>query len=87
MALLKGANIVIGLAIGIGAGVIAPMLAPILKPLAKSAIKAGLVAYDQARLAFADLNERTGDVMAEARAEMEEERKAAGEQPSSADQA
>ena len=86
MALLKGANIVTGLAIGIGAGVIAPMLAPILKPLAKSAIKAGLVAYDQARLAFADLNERTGDVMAEARAEVEEARKAAGEQPKSEDQ-
>lgn len=86
MALLKGANIVTGLAIGIGAGVIAPMLAPILKPFANSAIKAGLVAYDQARVAFAELNERTGDVMAEARAEVEEARKAAAEQPKSADQ-
>jgi uncharacterized protein DUF5132 len=62
----KGGNIVTGLAIGIGAAVIAPAI----RPLAKSLMKAGLVAYDQGRAVISDLNERTSDVVAEARAEL-----------------
>ena len=77
---LKGGNIVTGLAIGVGAAVVAPVLIPILKPLAKSMIKAGLVAYDQARVSLAELNERTGDMVAEARAEMAQARGTAEEQ-------
>jgi hypothetical protein len=68
----KGGNIVTGLAIGIGATVVAPIVIPALKPLAKSLVKAGLMAYDQGRVALAELNERTGDVVAEARSELEE---------------
>jgi Protein of unknown function (DUF5132) len=76
--LFKGGNIVAGLAIGIGAAVLAPVLIPALRPLAKSVIKAGLVAYDQGRVALAELNEHTGDILAEARAELADIGKAAG---------
>jgi hypothetical protein len=68
----KGGNIVTGLAIGVGAAILAPAVIPALKPIAKSIIKAGLVAYDQGRVALAELNEQTGDVLAEARSELEE---------------
>ena len=67
--IFKGGNIVAGLAIGVGAAVLAPVVIPALRRLAKSVIKAGLIAYDQGRVALAELNEHTGDIMAEARAE------------------
>jgi hypothetical protein len=70
--LLKGGGIVGGLAIGVGFALLAPVVKPLLRPLAKSVLKAGIVAYDQGRIALAELNEQAGDVMAEARAEMEE---------------
>ena len=63
----KGGNIVSGLAVGIGIAVVAPVVLPVLRPLAKSAIKAGLVAYDQGRVALAEMAERTEDILAEAR--------------------
>lgn len=72
----KGGNIVSGLAVGIGIAVVAPIVLPVLRPMAKSVVKAGLVAYDQGRVALAEMAERTEDMMAEARAEMEEEAKA-----------
>ncbi len=75
----KGGSIMTGLAVGIGAAVIGPALLPALRPLAKMAIKAGVVAYDQGRVALAELNERTGDIVAEARAELDEARSAAHE--------
>jgi hypothetical protein len=65
------------LAIGIGAAVVAPAVIPALRPIAKSIIKAGLIAYDQGRVALAELNEHTGDILAEARAEVAEMTKAA----------
>ncbi|WP_407175041.1 DUF5132 domain-containing protein [Bradyrhizobium sp. STM 3562] len=70
--LFKGGNIVTGLAIGIGAAVVAPVITPVLRPIAKSLLKAGLVAYDQGRVAFAELNEQTSDLVAEARSELAE---------------
>jgi hypothetical protein len=79
----KGGNIVTGLAIGVGAAVIGPILAPMLKPQAKSAIKAGLAAYDQARVSLAEFGERTSDIAAEARAEMDNERKSGQDEPGS----
>ena len=71
--LLKGGNIVTGLAIGVGFALLAPVIKPMVRPIAKSAIKAGLAAYDQGRVALAELSEQTGDVVAEARSEMDEE--------------
>jgi hypothetical protein len=73
----KGGGIVMGVAAGIGAALVAPVLIPALRPIAKSILKAGLMAYDQGRVAFAELNEQTGDILAEARAELEQSSKAA----------
>ena len=70
--IFKGGNIVAGLAIGIGAAVLAPVLITALRPLAKSVMKAGLIAYEQGRVALAELNEHTGDIMVEARSELAE---------------
>ena len=70
--IFKGGNILTGLAIGIGAAIVAPAVIPALRSIAKSIIKAGLMAYDQGRVALAELNEHTGDIIAEARSEMAE---------------
>jgi hypothetical protein len=75
----KGGGIVTGLAVGIGAALVAPVIVPALRPIAKSVLKAGLIAYDQGRVALAELNERTGDMLAEARAELAETGKTATE--------
>jgi hypothetical protein len=77
----KGGGIAMGVAAGIGAALVAPVLIPALRPIAKSLLKAGLMAYDQGRVALAELNEQTGDILAEARAELEHVAKpATGEQ-------
>lgn len=70
--MFKG-NVASGLAIGVGVAVLAPVIKPLLRPVAKSVLKAGLAAYDQGRVMFAELNEQAGDVLAEARNEMEAE--------------
>jgi hypothetical protein len=79
--MFKGGNIVTGLAIGLGAALLAPVVIPVLRPFAKSLIKAGLVAYDQGRVALAELNETTGDILAEARAELAQAGSASSAQP------
>jgi hypothetical protein len=68
----KGGNIATGLAFGVGAAFLAPMAVTILRPLSKTVLKAGLIAYDQGRSAFAEMNEMTSDLVAEARSEMAE---------------
>jgi hypothetical protein len=78
--LFKSGNIAAGLAVGVGAVVLAPIVTPVLRPLAKTVIKAGLVAYDQGRAALAELNERTGDIIAEARQELEAQAEEATEE-------
>lgn len=85
MALFKGGTIVTGLAVGVGAAVVAPAVAPMLRPLAKAAIKAGLMAYDRGRVALAELNERTGDIVAEARAELAQAAQASTTGPAAED--
>jgi Protein of unknown function (DUF5132) len=70
--MFKGGNIVTGLAMGIGAAVVAPVIIPVLRPVAKSLLKAGLIAYDQGRVALAEFNEQTSDLVAEARSELAE---------------
>ena len=77
--IFKGGNIVTGLAMGVGAAILAPAVVPVLRPLAKSIIKAGIIAYDQGRVALAELNEQTGDIVAEARAELAESAQAPAE--------
>ena len=68
--IFKGGAIIAGLAIGVGAVVLAPLVVPVLRPLAKSAIKAGMMAYDEASVALAELGETAGDIFAEVRSEM-----------------
>jgi Protein of unknown function (DUF5132) len=66
----KGGNLMTGVGVAIGVGVVAPLVVPVLRPLAKSVIKAGLLAYDQGRVALSELNEVAGDMVAEARSEI-----------------
>jgi hypothetical protein len=77
--LLKGGNIVTGLAIGVGFALLAPVVKPIVRPIAKSAVKAGLAAYDQGRIALAEMSEQASDLVAEVRSEMEGEAASSGE--------
>jgi hypothetical protein len=73
--MFKG-NIGTGLAVGIGVAVIGPLLTPVLgavlRPAAKAVIKAGMVAYDAGREGVARVNEMSGDVVAEVRSELDE---------------
>lgn len=78
MAIFDGwkGNILGGLAIGIGASVLAPVVIPVLasvvKPLTKAAIKGGFLLYDKGRETFAEVQEVVEDLVAEAKAEIEE---------------
>lgn len=71
----KGEGLATGLGVAIGAVVLGPIVLPLVRPLAKGVIKTGLIAYDQGRDLLSDLNDRTGDVMGEARAELDEDRR------------
>ncbi|WP_341527039.1 DUF5132 domain-containing protein [Nostoc sp. UHCC 0302] len=68
----------VGIVAGIGAVLLAPVLLPVVagigKPIAKSLIKGGLVAYEKSRGAFAELGETWEDIVAEARAEIAEDK-------------
>jgi len=77
--IFRGGNLITGVAIGIGIALVAPAVIPALRPIAKSIIKAGLIAYDLGRVVLAQLNEQTGDIVAEARAELAEVGEAAAE--------
>ncbi|TJW13205.1 MAG: DUF5132 domain-containing protein [Mesorhizobium sp.] len=68
----KGGNIATGLAFGVGAVFLAPLAVSVLRPVSKAVLKAGLIAYDQGRVAVAEMNEMTSDLVAEARTEMAE---------------
>lgn len=61
-------------AIGIGALILAPKVLPavgrLLRPIAKGAIKTGMALYEET---YATVAEATGDLVAEARAELESE--------------
>ncbi len=62
------------LAIGVGALLLAPTVLPamgrILRPVVKGAIKTGIAVYEET---YASVREATGDIIAEARAELESE--------------
>jgi Protein of unknown function (DUF5132) len=67
-----------GIIAGIGAVLLAPIILPVVagigKPLAKSLIKGGILAYEKSKGAFAELGETWEDMVAEARAEIAENR-------------
>jgi hypothetical protein len=60
------------IAIGVAAVVLAPAVLPaigrILRPVVKGAIKTGITLYEET---YASVKEATGDIIAEARAELE----------------
>lgn len=67
-----------GIIAGIGAVLLAPVVIPVVagvgKPIAKSLIKGGISLYERSRGAFAELGETWEDMVAEARAELAEEK-------------
>jgi hypothetical protein len=71
-------NLGISLAVGVGVAVVGPILTPIVggvvRPIAKAAIKAGTVAVDVGREGVGRLNDMSGDIVAEARSELNESR-------------
>ncbi len=82
MAIFDGwkGNILGGLAIGIGASVVAPVVIPVLatvvKPLTKAAIKGGFLLYEKGKETLAEAQEVIEDLVAEAKAEMDEAQEA-----------
>ncbi len=67
-----------GIIASIGAVILAPVVIPVVagvgKPVAKSLIKGGLTLYEKSKGAFAELGETWEDMVAEARAELAEEK-------------
>ncbi|WP_026871667.1 DUF5132 domain-containing protein [Inquilinus limosus] len=66
-----------GLLVGLGAVLLAPTVLPtvgrVLRPVAKTVIKTGMVLYNET---LSGVGEVTGDIVAEARAELEQEQAA-----------
>lgn len=64
-----------GLVLGVGVAAVASLLRPVvggvLRPVAKTAVKAGLTLYDYGQGAAARMTEMAGDLVAEARSEMQ----------------
>lgn len=67
-----------GFAIGIAAAILAPVILPAVaqaaRPLARAAIKSGILFLNKGRETVAELGEVVEDLVAEARAEIDEER-------------
>jgi hypothetical protein len=74
-------NAVAVLGVGIAAALLVPMVLPVVaraaKPIAKAMVKSGIIVYEKGREALAELGEVMEDVVAEARAEIEQEHAAA----------
>ncbi len=72
-------RLVAALAAGVVGGLIAPLIYPSVartaRPTAKRMLKAGFTAFEQGRVAAAELAEHASDLLAEARVEYEEEHK------------
>lgn len=62
-----------GVLIGLGLAVAATLLATSGRPMAKAAIKSGMLLYEKGMEKLAELNESLEDIVAEARAEVDEE--------------
>ncbi|HIK57075.1 MAG TPA: DUF5132 domain-containing protein [Synechococcales cyanobacterium M55_K2018_004] len=76
---------------GIAAIVLLPVLVPVaggvMKPLAKAAVKGGIVLYEKGKGIIAEVGESLEDIIAEARAELAEEREKALEETVNAPEA
>jgi hypothetical protein len=63
---LKGGNLVTGLAVGAAAVIGWPLVIPLLRPLAKTAVKGGILAYREATRMSAGTVRALGDLANEA---------------------
>jgi len=76
--LFKGSTVT-GVAVGVGALLLAPTVLPaigrVIRPAAKAVIKGGMVFY---RETLAEVGEVAGDLLAEARAELEHDNASPG---------
>lgn len=74
--MFKG-NILAVLGIGIVAALLVPIALPVVaraaKPFTKALVKSGIIVYEKGREAVAELGEVMEDVVAEAKAEIEQE--------------
>jgi hypothetical protein len=65
------------IAVGVAAAVLAPLALPVVarsaRPLARAAVKTGIVVYEKGRETLAEAGETFDDLVAEARAELEQE--------------
>lgn len=61
-----------GLVVGAVAALLAPVAAPVLRPVVKSVFKAGVLTYDTGRETFWRAAEAAEDLVAEARAELDD---------------
>jgi hypothetical protein len=67
---LKGGNLMTGLAIGVGALIVWPLIGPALRPIAKTAIKGGLIAYREAERLYTDATQGVAEITREAQQEV-----------------
>ncbi len=63
--------------LGLGVVVLAPTVVPLLKPIAKATIKTGVSLYQKSVGAIAETGEVIGDLVAEAKAEVQAEQEQA----------
>lgn len=71
-------SVLAGLAVGVGAILLAPVVLPVVaalsRPIAKSAMKTGVILFERGREAAAEMTEVFEDLVAEARAELDQSR-------------
>ncbi len=71
--------------VGVGVALVAPTVLPAvgaaIRPLAKSAIKGGVLLYDTVKESIAEAGEQVNDMVAEVRAEVEEEGNGSADPP------
>jgi len=74
-------TVALALVAGVAGGLVAPLLYPSVarnaRPVTRKALKAGMAAFERGREIAAELGEQAGDLMAEARAEYDDEHKPA----------
>jgi archaellin len=79
--LFKGDSVK-GLAIGLGAAILIPVVLPVVaavaRPLARAAIKTGIMMFEKGRETVAEMSEVVEDLIAEAKAEIEQSHAARG---------
>jgi hypothetical protein len=72
--MFKSENVVSGAAIGLGGVILAPTLLPLPRGTAKSVIKTGRVVHEEGRAAMVGLGDQYGEIVQEAREELEDAR-------------